>query len=384
MAISFPSNPTLNQTYTYNSITWTYNGTAWTKSSSGGGGASLPSQATNSGKFLTTDGTSASWGTLSVSPTAVSDQVNTSTGYFDLPSGTTAQRPSSPNPGMFRYNTTLGIIEWYDSLTTIWRPIYQPPTIPAEYLVVGGGGAGGSDVGGGGGGGQVIYGTYSLSPGSTLSITVGAGGAKGGTAVYGFKGGNSILTLSGTTYTAVGGSGGAGRTGGGVYAGGTGYNGGGGSYDYGATTYSGGNAGAAPGGQGGGGGGAGAVGNGVNGGNGLQYSAMSSSSGADSGYYGGGGGGGPYPSGTSAGGLGGGANGSSGTAGVAGTTATGGGGSGGGSAAGDNGGLGGSGVVVLRYPESYPAASATTGSPTIVVSSGNRTYTFTSSGSITF
>jgi hypothetical protein len=40
-----------------------------------------------------------------VTPTAVSDQSNTSTGAFDIPSGTTAQRPASPNNGMIRYNT---------------------------------------------------------------------------------------------------------------------------------------------------------------------------------------------------------------------------------------------------------------------------------------
>lgn len=383
MPISFPLNPTLNQTYVYNSITWTYNGTSWSKAGASGG-TSLPAQATNSGKFLTTDGTAASWSTISVTPTAVSDQSNSSTGYLDLPSGTTLQRPVSPNTGYIRYNTTLGYVEWYDALTTIWRPIYQPPTIPAEYLVVSGGGAGGSDVGGGGGGGQALYGSYPISPGSTISITVGAGGVKGGSAQYGFKGNNSILTLSGTTYTAVGGSGGAGRSAGGVYAGGIGYNGGGGSYDYSATSYSGGNPGATPGSNGGGGGGAGAAGSGVNGGVGVQYATMSANSGANDGYYGGGGGGGAYPSGTGNGGLGGGGNGISGGTGVAGTTSTGGGGGGGGSAAGANGSNGGSGVVVLRYADSYPAATTTTGSPTITVSSGYRTYTFTASGSITF
>lgn len=29
MAISFPANPTLNQTYTYGNKTWQWNGTAW-------------------------------------------------------------------------------------------------------------------------------------------------------------------------------------------------------------------------------------------------------------------------------------------------------------------------------------------------------------------
>ena len=47
------------------------------------------------------------------------------------------------------------------------------------------------------------------------------------------------------------------------------------------------------------------------------------------------------------------------------------------------GGNGGSGVVIMRYPESYAAASATTGSLTITVAGGYRTYKFTGSGSIT-
>jgi hypothetical protein len=141
MAISFPSNPTLNQTYTHNSITWTYNGTAWTKSS-GSGGASLPSQAANSGKFLTTDGTSASWGTLSVTPTAVSDQANSSTGYFDLPMGTTAQRPVSPPNGSTRVNSTTNTFEIYynDMWSTIatvgWVPQTQINTTSMAHSLV--------------------------------------------------------------------------------------------------------------------------------------------------------------------------------------------------------------------------------------------------------
>lgn len=31
MAINFPSSPTLNQTYSYNSVTWQWNGTTWNK-----------------------------------------------------------------------------------------------------------------------------------------------------------------------------------------------------------------------------------------------------------------------------------------------------------------------------------------------------------------
>jgi hypothetical protein len=49
-----------------------------------------------------------------------------------------------------------------------------------------------------------------------------------------------------------------------------------------------------------------------------------------------------------------------------------------------NGGAGGSGVVIIRYPDTYSAAKSTTGSPTITVSGGYRVYKFTQSGSITF
>lgn len=42
------------------------------------------------------------------------------------------------------------------------------------------------------------------------------------------------------------------------------------------------------------------------------------------------------------------------------------------------------GVVILRYPKEYPAAIATTGSPTVTIVDAYRIYKFTSSGSITF
>jgi hypothetical protein len=47
-------------------------------------------------------------------------------------------------------------------------------------------------------------------------------------------------------------------------------------------------------------------------------------------------------------------------------------------------GTGGSGVVILKYPDSNPAASSTVGSPIYVVEGGYRIYIWKSSGSITF
>jgi hypothetical protein len=81
---------------------------------------SLPSQSTHSGKYLTTNGTTASWATVSVTPTAVSDQTNSSTGYFHVPTGTTEQRPISPNTGWVRYNTTTAQLEIYNASGSKW------------------------------------------------------------------------------------------------------------------------------------------------------------------------------------------------------------------------------------------------------------------------
>ena len=43
------------------------------------------------------------------------------TGYLGLPSGTTAQRPSSPASGYMRWNTTESYAEVYNG--TDWAPI---------------------------------------------------------------------------------------------------------------------------------------------------------------------------------------------------------------------------------------------------------------------
>jgi hypothetical protein len=64
-------------------------------------------------------------------PAGVSDQTNTSTGYFGMPTGTTAQRPGSPDSGASRFNTTLGFAEYWNG--TYWKPLTSNPLteIPA-------------------------------------------------------------------------------------------------------------------------------------------------------------------------------------------------------------------------------------------------------------
>ena len=80
----------------------------------------MASNSKNLGELLNT--------TSTVSPAFVSDQDNTSTGYFDLPNGTTAQRPSAAS-GMIRYNSTSSLAEYYDG--NAWKSIDSPPVISA-------------------------------------------------------------------------------------------------------------------------------------------------------------------------------------------------------------------------------------------------------------
>ena len=77
-----------------------------------------PTGTASSTTFLRGDN---AWTTVSVTPTAVSDQANSSTGYFDLPAGTTAERPGSPSSGNMRYNTSTNGFEGYNG--TAWGSI---------------------------------------------------------------------------------------------------------------------------------------------------------------------------------------------------------------------------------------------------------------------
>ena len=265
-----------------------------------------------------------------------------------------------------------------------------PVTPTVEYLVVAGGGGGGGtqdSAGGGGGAGGLLTATgYSITAGTPITVTVGAGGTSiASTTGTAYNGNDSVF---GSITTKGGGGGGCGRNSGGNRGadGGSGGGEGGGAglgvgkgvypgssyisatrqgYD-GGTSY-------------GGGGGAGGIGtNGIGGigGQGLQSSITGSSL-----WYAAGG---SSTSTVSTNSIGGAGDSGSYTGSTDGVTNTGSGGGAAWSASLKAGKSGGSGVVIIRYPDTYPLASSTTGSPTVTNPTGYRVYKFTSSGSITF
>lgn len=270
--------------------------------------------------------------------------ISGTTGSLRLPVGTTAQRDATPLVGMIRYNSTTGLFEAYDGAwkniplsatmvlpATNGQVLYNVPgtyswTCPAgvnfvNALCIGGGGAGfvvsGGTTGGGSGGGGGGLGwanNIAVTPGSTYTIVVGAGGAVTTVGTAGTSGGNSyfidsstcigyggsraagILTIgAGGNYFPSGGAGGSGGLGisstsavcaGGGGAGGyTGSGGIGGNWGNSGTAGAGGGGGGGAGGtntstggqwwQGGGGGGTGPYGSGTSGAGGVYQSTVS-------------------------------------------------------------------------------------------------------------
>ena len=263
-------------------------------------------------------------------------------------------------------------------------------TFDVSYLVVAGGAGGGWAYGGGGGAGgyKTNYGGTALgiTAATNYTLTVGAGGA--GSTQSGVKGGSGSNSVFGTITSTGGGGGGSDATiaganggsgGGGTYtggAGGTGISGQGHDGGSGSPNVSSGNA-AAGGGGGAGGAGANSVDKnaGGNGGAGLSNSITGSAVN----YAGGGGGGcGLNSSGNpGSGGIGGGASGGKGSTGGNATANTGGGAGGGGGSGYYNGGAGGSGIVILRYPNTYTISGL---SGTTTTSGSDKITTFTNAG----
>ena len=340
----------------------------------------------------------------SANATTVSDQINNSTGYFDLPSGTTAQRPVSPPDGAVRFNTSTGYGEIFSFTANSWLQFGTYTTLNVEYLVVAGGGGGGGWYGGSGGGagGYRTATLYGVGLSIAYTVTVGGGGSAGSggsTSAPAMQGGNGSNSVFSTiTSTGGGGGGSAGSAAGYSHASSAGKSGGsggggirdqlGGSGNTPSTTPSQGNnggrnpAGSDSGGGGGGAGGGGGDASGDSSGGNGGAGATSTISGSSVTYAGGGGGGSSGTQGT--GGSGGGGSGSNtGTAG-SGTVNTGGGG-GGGRTSPSTAGAGGSGIVILKYSTAY-SATFSGGLTTSTTTSGNfKISTITAgTGTVTF
>ena len=118
-----------------------------------------------------------------------------------LPANAAACNPTSTtasNGDTILTFSTVGTCDW-----TV------PPTVTGiELLIIAGGGGGGWGAGGGGGGGQVIsVANLSVTPGTSIAITVGTAGGYGYTSTTnGRVGSSSAVTIASNSITATGGN----------------------------------------------------------------------------------------------------------------------------------------------------------------------------------
>jgi len=357
---------------------------------------------------------------ISTSDLTLSGNVTVSgTGFLKVASGTTAQRPSAPTTANIRYNTSLGVVEFYNGSAWQAMDVYGANTYPVKYSIIGAGGGGGKGsttyAAGGAGAGGMLEGIFFATVGTVYTTTIGAGGTastqnislsqngnmssisgSGLTTLNGFGGQRGSNTTATGDVWGTGQTGDAGGCGGGGGAGNNlsistvfGYFGspgtvgqgcGGGNMMYYSATFNG----------GGGGGGTGRPGSSPHTGNGPVGGAAAGGNGRASivngTTYGGGGGGGygDYQVGSlgNGGAGGGGQGGSNGVTAANGSVNTGGGGGGGGTGSFQNGGNGGSGRILISMP-TLRYTGTTTGSPTVSTSGSDTILDFTSSGSFT-
>lgn len=370
-------------------------------------------------KFTTSSGTQTASNTITAdTSTQTKVKLNLisefyTTGAYQLPVGTTAQRPDPSANGMIRYNTTTNKFEGYKDGDWLYFET-EGYFYNISYLVIAGGGSGGNGggVGGGGGGAGGYRSSYSgdtlsggggtvetpiqANVGTVYTVTVGAGGNGGvGYTIAQYNTGvaSSVSATGMTTISTVGGGSGGGYIdssgtitvnggSGGGYGSGTGYTGGTGTANQG---YGGGTGGSVY--HAGGGGGAGSVGGNGNSGSGGSGQSSSITGTAVVRAGGGGGGANTWQGGGSvgSGGTGGGGAGGRRTSSSAettpgnGTANTGSGGGGGGRI---TNGYGGSGIVILRMPTSNYSGT-TTGNPTVSTDGSDTVITFTGSGTYT-
>ena len=193
------------------------------------GSASLPYQAGNADRLLTTDATDASW-------------TNAPSNLVKVAFAAQTNAPAAPSAGTIYYSNTTNTMWLWNG--TVFVPLYGgalggvitgyttggvtysvhtfltsgtfevKSAITVDYLVVGGGGSGGRVAAGGGGAGGVRTAASLSVPIGSYTVVIGDGGAaQSGAGSAGNDGTDSSIAFS-VTITATGGGGGAGGSGG--------------------------------------------------------------------------------------------------------------------------------------------------------------------------
>ena len=156
---------------------------------------------------------------ISTSDLTISGNLNVNgTGFLKVASGTTAERPGAPTSANIRYNTSLGVVEFYNGSAWQAMDVYGANTYPVKYSIIAGGGGGGRGsttyAAGGAGAGGMLEGIFFATVGTVYTTTIGAGGSAAvNNLSYSGNGSSSSVSGSGlTTLTAFGGQRGSNTT----------------------------------------------------------------------------------------------------------------------------------------------------------------------------